>query len=381
MTAFGTISSSPAFNNKNKLPYAENYELSIQRQITTSDLLTVSYVGTQGHRLIASLSANPGNPALCLQLRNQNAIAVGTTNVTCGPGNENLVYTLPGGALQGGSRTPLNQGVSPNGVVTLASGPIVAFGNDSYFSTIGNSVYHSAQINWRHTSGRLQTLLGYTFSKAIDDSSGYGEQINPINSKLSRGLSAFDSTHNFVFSYNYTLPFDMLGGPKRLTNGWSISGITRFATGLPVTLVETDDQSLLGTSFGGPIVLPVDTPNLVAPVKTLDPRKSACPGPCLFFDPSSFNGSALGQEGNANRRFFHGPGVNNWDFALLKNTQLTERFSLQFRAELFNIWNHTQFLGPSGISNFNPVSTTSTFGSVSAAAPSRIGQLSLKLNF
>jgi carboxypeptidase family protein len=381
MTAFGTISSSPAFNNKNKLPYAENYELSIQRQITTSDLLTVSYVGTQGHRLIASLSANPGNPALCLQLRNQNAIAVGTTNVTCGPGNENLVYTLPGGALQGGSRTPLNQGVSPNGVVTLASGPIVAFGNDSYFSTIGNSVYHSAQINWRHTSGRLQTLLGYTFSKAIDDSSGYGEQINPINSKLSRGLSAFDSTHNFVFSYNYTLPFDMLGGPKRLTNGWSISGITRFATGLPVTIVETDDQSLLGTSFGGPIVLPVDTPNLVAPVKTLDPRKSACPGPCLFFDPSSFNGSALGQEGNANRRFFHGPGVNNWDFALLKNTQLTERFSLQFRAELFNIWNHTQFLGPSGISNFNPVSTTSTFGSVSAAVPSRIGQLSLKLNF
>jgi carboxypeptidase family protein len=381
VTAFGTIGSSPAFNNKNKLPYAENYELSVQRQITTSDLLTVSYVGTQGHRLILSQSANPGNPALCLQLRNENAIAVGTTNVTCGPGNENLVYTLPGGALQGGSRTPFNQGVSPNGVVTLASGPTVAFGNDSYFSTVGNSVYNSAQVEWKHTSGRLQTLFGYTFSKAIDDSSGYGEQSNPVNPKLSRGLSAFDSTHNFVFSYDYTLPFDMLGGPKRLTNGWAISGITRFATGLPVTLVETDDQSLLGTSFGGPIVLPVDTPNLVAPVKTLDPRKSACPGPCLFFDPSSFNGSALGQEGNANRRFFHGPGVNNWDFALLKSTRLNERFTMQFRAELFNIWNHAQFLGPSGISNFNPVSTTATFGSVSAAAPSRIGQLSLKLNF
>jgi hypothetical protein len=376
VTAFGTIGSSPAFNNKNRLAYAENYELSLQRQITASDLLTVSYVGTQGHRLLLAISANPGSPALCLQLRAENAIILGSSPpATCGPNLENAIYQLPGGGLQGGSRTPLNQGVSPNGVVTLASGPTVAFGNDSYFSTIGNSAYNSGQINWRHTSGRLQTLLGYTFSKAIDLASGFGEQVNPVNPKLSRGLSGFDSTHNFVFSYNYSLPFDMLGGPKRLTNGWAISGITRFATGLPVTLVETDDQSLLGTNFGGPIPLNGDTPNLVAPVHTLDPRKSACPGSsCLFFDPSSFQSSALGQEGNANRRFFHGPGVNNWDFAVLKNTQLNERFTLQFRAELFNIWNHAQFLGPSGV-------MSSSFGSVSFAASPRIAQLSLKLNF
>jgi len=376
LTAFGTIGSSPAFNNKNRLAYAENYELSLQRQITASDLLTVSYVGTQGHRLLLAKSANPGSPALCLQLRAENAIILGSSPpATCGPNLENAIYQLPGGGLQGGSRTPLNQGVSPNGVVTLASGPTVAFGNDSYFSTIGNSAYNSGQINWRHTSGRLQTLLGYTFSKAIDLASGFGEQVNPVNPKLSRGLSGFDSTHNFVFSYNYSLPFDMLGGPKRLTNGWAISGITRFATGLPVTLVETDDQSLLGTNFGGPIPLNGDTPNLVAPVHTLDPRKSACPGAaCLFFDPSSFQSSALGQEGNANRRFFHGPGVNNWDFAVLKNTQLNERFTLLFRAELFNICNHAQFLGPSGV-------TSSSFGSVSFAAPPRIAQLSLKLNF
>jgi hypothetical protein len=225
--------------------------------------------------------------------------------------------------------------------------------------------------------------------------SGYGEQVNPVNPKLSRGLSAFDSTHNFVVSYNYLLPFDKLDGPKMLTNGWAISGITHFSTGLPVTIVETDDQSLLGTNFGGPIPLYVDTPNLVAPVHKLDPRKGACPGTtCLFFDPSSFQGSALGLEGTANRRFFHGPGVNNWDFAVLKNTQLHERFVLQFRAELFNIWNHAQFIAPSGLSNFacqgllpsSPcptphVSTTTTFGTVNFAAAPRIAQLSLKLNF
>jgi len=378
LTAFGTIGSSPAFYNKNKSPYAESYELSIQRQITSSDLLTVSYVGTQGHHLLLALSANPGSPAVCLKLIAENAAPA------CGPGGESNVFTLPGGALVGGSRTPLNQGVTPNGVVMLASGPVVPFSNDSYFIDIGNSAYNSAQINWRHTSGRLQTLLGYTFSKALDLASGYGEQVNPVNPKLSRGLSAFDSTHNFVVSYNYLLPFDKLDGPKMLTNGWAISGITRFSTGLPITLVENDDQSLLGTNFGGPIPLSVDTPNLVAPVKKLDPRKSTCPGPCLFFNPSSFQGSALGQEGNASRRFFHGPGVNNWDFAVLKNTQFHERFVLQFRAEMFNIWNHAQFIAPSGLSNFNPtthVSTTGNFGTVNFAAPPRIAQLSLKLNF
>jgi Carboxypeptidase regulatory-like domain len=377
LTQFGTIGSSPAFNNNNKSPYAENYELSIQRQITSSDLLTASYVGTQGHHLLLALSANPGSPALCMQLIAEHATP------TCGPNGENAVYTLPSGALVGGFRTPLNQLVNPNpmalGVITLASGPTVAFGNDSYFINIGNSAYNSAQINWRHTSGRLQMLLGYTFSKAIDLASGYGEQVNPVNPKLSRGLSAFDSTHNFVVSYNYRLPFDMLPGPKRLTNGWEISGITRFATGLPVTLVETDDQSLLGTNFGGPIPLSVDTPNIVAPVKKVDPRSTGqCPGlptaSLLFFCPSSFQSSALGLEGTANRRFFHGPGVNNWDFAVLKNTQVNERFNLQFRAELFNIWNHAQFLGPSGV-------LSSSFGQVSQAALPRIGQLSLKLNF
>ena len=396
-TAFGQIGSSPAFNNKNKLPYAENYELSIQRQITASDLLTLSYVGTQAHHLLSAISANPGNPALCLQV--DAAFAAAKLPQPCGPGGENGIYVLPNNSFVLGTRTPLSGVTLPAGTVVsggtaLPNGSIgiVPFGNDSYFKTIGNSAYNSAQINWRHTSGRLQTLLGYTFSKAIDLASGFGEQVNPVNPKLSRGLSGFDSPHNFVFSYNYSLPFDTLGGPKRLTNGWAISGITRFAKGLPVTLVETDDQSLLGTNFGGPIPLSVDTPNLVAPVHTLDPRNSACPGACLFFDPSSFQGSALGQRGNANRRFFHGPGVNNWDFTILKNTQLNERFNLQFRAEFFNIFNHAQFLAPNGLSNFNnnnfnnnpgstPVSTTTTFGSVRSAAPPRIAQLSLKLNF
>jgi hypothetical protein len=248
---------------------------------------------------------------------------------------------------------------------------VVPFGNDSYFITAGSSTYNSAQINYRHTSGGLQLLLGYTYSKAMDDSSGYGEQINPVNSELSRGLAAFDSTNNFVVSYNYVLPFDRLGGPRRLTHGWALSGITRFSTGLPVTLVETDDNSLLGTAFGGPIVLPVDTPNQVGALHIMNPRNSSSH---YYFDPTAFASSAIGSEGDARRRFFHGPGTNNWDTALVKDTKLSEMFNLQFRAEWFNVFNHTQFATPSGI-------LSGTFAQVTQAASPRIGQLSLKLNF
>ena len=355
--AFGTIGSSPAFYNKNTLPYAENYELSIQRQITGADLLTVSYVGTQGHHLLASMSANPGIPSICLAFA-----AAG-----CGPGGENNIYTL-GGITSAGTRGPFS---TPYRNTPVNGSYIVPFGNDSYFITNGQSSYNSAQISWKHRSQRSQFLLGYTFSKSLDNSSGYGEQVNPFNPKLSRGLSAFDSTHNFVFSYSYLLPIDKLPGPNRLTHGWQISGITRFSTGLPITIVETDDRSLLGTAFGGPIVLPIDTPNLVAKVQTFNPRKNGE----LFFSTSSFAPEALGQLGNASRRFFHGPGTNNWDFAALKDTQLTERMNLQFRAELFNIFNHAQFLNPSGLF------PSASFGQVTQAQPPRIGQLSLKLNF
>ena len=376
-TAFGGIGSSPAFFNGNRLPYAEHYELSFQRQVSTADLVSLSYVGTQGHRLLSSKSANPGNPALCL------------ATPGCGPGGENNIYINGTSAVLGTRSVLPGVELTPAQASAGVAGPvgtllpdgnygIVPFGNDSYFITAGNSSYNSLQVDYRHTSGRLQMLLGYTYSKSMDDASGYGEQFNPINPALSRGLSAFDSTHNFVVSYNYVLPFDKLGGSKRLTNGWSVSGITRFATGLPVTLVETDDHSLLGTSFGGPIILPVDTPDQVAPLHTFNPRLvQQFPGfaPAhFFFDPTGFASSAIGLEGNARRRFFHGPGVNNWDIALQKDTKITESVDLLFRAELFNAFNHTQFIAPSGI-------LAGSFGQITAAAPPRLGQLSVKLNF
>jgi hypothetical protein len=250
---------------------------------------------------------------------------------------------------------------------------IIPFGNNSYFITAGVSHYNSLQVDYRHTAGRLQLLLGYTYSRSIDNASGYGEQINPINPNLSRGLSAFDSTHNFVVSYNYELPIDKWTHSNRLTTGWAVSGITRFETGLPVTMVETDDHSLLGTAFGGPITLAVDTPDQVSPLHISDPRQlHTINGTAAhyYFDPTSFASSAIGLEGAARRRFFHGPGENNFDLALVKNTKLGENLNLSFRAEFFNIFNHAQVITPSGIlsSGFGQVTqgAATTFGSAFA---------------
>jgi hypothetical protein len=139
-----------------------------------------------------------------------------------------------------------------------------------------------------------------------------------------------------------------------------------------VTLIEGDDNSLLGTSFSGPQPLPVDTPDFAGgSLGIIDPRTSPNH---FYFNTSVFTSSAIGQEGNSPRRFFHGPGINNWDVALLKDTQLTERVGLQFRAEFFNVGNHAQFLTPSG-------NLSSNFGVVTLAAAPRIGQLALKLTF
>jgi hypothetical protein len=349
---FLPIGTSPAFYYKNRLPYTEEYELSIERQLGSATLVSMSYVGAQGHRLLSSLEANPGNPALCLSVSDPTQVAPGTP--TCGPNGENGVYSPVAGGTINGTRSPFGQN----------------FTSDGYFITIGQSSYNSLQFSVRERLSRIEFLAGYTFSKSLDNASGYGEQINPLDTGA-KSLSSFNVTHNFVVSYDYRLPFDRLAGPSRLVKGWRLSGITHFATGVPVTLVETDDRSLLGTRGAGAISLPVDVPNFAAGSLNITDPRSGQP----YFNTSLFTQEDLGHVGTASRRFFNGPGLNNWDVALLKDTPIKEGMNLELRTELFNAFNHAQFLLPDG--NFN----SSTFGLVNRANAPRIMQLSLKLLF
>ena len=339
-SAFGVIGTSPAFNPNNRVPYAEQYELSLQRQLSAADLLTLSYVGTQGHRLLVTQQANPVNQAACYAI-----YVLNPTNPACGPNNEPTSLRAPFGAN---------------------------FGSEGYFSAIGNSAYHSLQINFKHRSGPLQFLLGYTYSKALDDSSAFGEQVNPLDTRLTRALSSFDIPHNFVVSYSYNLPFEKLGGPRRLVKGWQLSGITTFSAGIPVYIFENDDHSLLGTNNAGPLPLGIDTPDFSGgAVKIKNPRTSGG----YYFDTTQFSAEPIGQLGTSRRRFFAGPGQNNFNMSLSKETVLTRNYTLQFRAEFFNAFNHTQFSSVDG--NFN----SPTFGQATAAGSPRLGQLALKLAF
>jgi hypothetical protein len=341
------LSYSPGYSIHNRLPYAEDYNFTIQRELSKSTVLTLAYVGTQGHRLIAQYAANPGNPALCQRLNQFGATP------TCGPYGEQVTYTLPNGSQVFGTRDSL--------------GP--DFGAQNSFTTnLANSNYNSFQAFVERRASNFIFLAAYTYSKALDNSSGFGEWVNFTNYRLTRSLSSYDLTHNFVVSYNWAVPFDRMfsGAPKRLTRGWQVGGISRFASGFPITMRQSaGDFSLIGESS-------TDTPDLVGKVQIQDPRQPGPNGPNTYFLPDAFASEQLGKFGTANRRFFHGPGILNTDFALMKDTRLTETTSVQFRAEFFNIFNHAQFNNPSG--NFS----SSNFGVVTSARDPRIGQFSLK---
>jgi hypothetical protein len=210
----------------------------------------------------------------------------------------------------------------------------------------------------------------------MDQSSNIGEEVNPFNPALSYAISSFDVKNNFVVSYEYQLPFDQFFHPNRLTKGWSLSGITRFASGFPVTIVNKGDNSLIGTNPNGVNNSSIDEPDYSGGALRLNgnPRRNTN----NYFDTAAFSMNALGTPGTAKRRFFYGPGADNYDMAVAKNLPLTESKALLFRVEAFNVFNHTQFDGPTSVDgNIG----SSTFGNVISAAAPRILQAALKFSF
>jgi len=343
---------------KNVMPYTQNFEVSLQRQLGSATVMSASYVGTVGRQNLTFVESNPGDQALCLQLSNPANVAPGTT--TCGPFGEQNVYTLANGQLVNGTR--------PLYGINLGSNP--------FTKTAASSSYNSFQASLHHTDKYTNFLIAYTFSKSMDNGSGLQDVTNVYDPNLSRSLSIFNNAHVLVASYTIQLPFNRFLGngdvASRLSAGWALSGISTFASGQPVTLVENDDRSLSGT-FGDTIDEPSYANNGSQLYVNRNPRTGQ-----PYFNPNYFTAEPLGEVGNAMRRFFPGPGIFNSDMALLKNTKIAETTQLEFRAEAFNVFNHAQFDNPSG--NFNN-SGTGGFGYVTSANAPRIMQVALKLFF
>ena len=360
-TQFEPVTGLPNYLTTNRIPYTEEYMLSLQRGFGANNVLSVNYVGTQAHRLLVLEEANPGDPGLCLFLSDPaNLLPTNPPQTPCGPFGEDTTYTTSAGKVYQGTRGPLGSN----------------FGSNANQATIGNSNYNALQVILNHTGRRLNVLAGYTFSKSQDQSSNLGEEVNPIDPALSKALSAFDVKHNFVVSYSYKIPLEHLFRvTNRWTEGWEISGITRFSSGLPVTLVNFGDNSLLGTEPNGVNNFGIDEPDYAGgPLNLNQNPRNGKP----YFNTAQFSENALGTPGTAKRRFFYGPGMNNFDLALLKNVRLTESKSFQFRLEAFNAFNHAQFFGPQAVDG-NIAS--STFGQVINAAPPRLVQLGAKFFF
>ncbi|MGD0891531.1 MAG: carboxypeptidase regulatory-like domain-containing protein, partial [Terracidiphilus sp.] len=345
---FVPISGIPGYDIHNRAPYTEEWMLSIERQAGPNTVLSASYVGTASHRQRVLIESNPGNPALCLSLSQPNQVQPGT--LTCGAYGEDTVYYPISGPQVNGTRGPLGAN----------------FGSNALQSNIGYANYNALELSIRHTSGRLEFSGAYTYGKSLDQSSNIGEEVNPFNHALSYAVSSFDVKQNFVLSYEYQLPFDRYLHPNQLTRGWSLSGITRFTTGFPITMINNGDNSLIGTNPNGVNNSSIDEPdyNNAALHLNHNPRTNGN----SYFNAADFSMNALGTPGTSKRRFFYGPGAENYDAAVAKKLSLTDSKSILFRVEAFNVFNHAQFNGPSSVDgNIG----SSTFGNVVSAAPPR----------
>ncbi len=400
------------------LQYSDQYNLTIKRELPHDILLQVGYVGSQGHRLLASyeVNTNKGTALLCNQL---NTI-LGSGN--CTPFSEDSAFTIPASAtipvgglyipygptgpttfLPGGGNVGANNNGNPITLVGLRPfsspncDPLTGtgcpvdgkpvFGGIFTENTVGKSNYNSLQALFeKRFSHGLQFQASYTWSKSLDNASSFEDALNPLDFRGTYGLSAFDARHRFVFNYVWDIPIPKMDGFRgKLLNGWQASGILSFQRGFPIRITSISDNELLDSTF---LFEAPGEPNLVAPFHTQDIRKNGG----FVFDPALFDNNAfdpstgtktdphavtLGTIGNAPRTICCGPGINNWDMSFNKMTKLGERLQMEFRGDIFNVWNHAQFYSVDG----NASNAGSTFGQVQHIRDPRLVQLALKFRF
>lgn len=332
----GSLISPSGIQPDARTPSLVTYTLRIEQQITPSTSISVGYVGSHGFHELLSEDANEPIPAIV------------------------------------------------NGAPFYAKGAPLAnpnLANTTTWFTNGLSSYNAAELDVSRRLTRGFQIRGvYTFAKSLDDGTAMNSSVGtnapgfvmyPANPKLDWGRSTYDVRHLASIHGSYELPFHH--GPKKLVEGWSITGIVSLQSGFPFTPQLGFNPSNNGDSrnpvrpslnaaFTGPIILG---------------------GPNEYFDPNAFVIPASGTYGDVGRDTLTGPGLAELDASVLKNTKLNERTNLQFRAEFFNVANHANFGTPNAVVFSSAGSApSSTAGVISATSTtSRQIQLGLKLRF
>lgn len=400
--------------------YSEQYNLTIQRALGKDMMMQVGFVGSQGHRLLVSHDINYGNAQSCLDLMNLST-ANNDPSYSCGQNSADSSYFIPGsavlpanfqlhlpyGAPSGGGPFTLSGGpngtpvssIAPNGITLVGlrrySSPlcqpltgtgcpydgIPVFSSIFAEDTIGNSNYNSFQaMVQRNFSRGLQFQVAYTWSKSFDQGSSFEGQLNPVDPRLSYGLSEFDARQRLVVNGYWQFPVPKYEGAKgAFLDGWAMSGILTLQTGFPVRITAGGQDNELNTSY---FFESAGEPNQMQPWKTLSPQSHGAYyfNPNTFsLDPNSINyltgQPLLGTYGNTQRTVCCGPGIANFDVTLEKSTKIGERVNTLFRVDFFNLFNHTQFYNPVGDA------TSLQFGQVTTARDPRLIQFALKVSF
>jgi hypothetical protein len=321
-------------------PYQMQWNTSIQRELLRDYVLTVSYVGSAGRHLLLAQDLNPPIPA---------------TNAS---GQQVFATAVNGNPVA-------NPRINPN------------FGLLLNFTTNGNSSYNALQVNFAHRfSHNFQAQVAYTWSHTLDDTSGGlagelgGAIENPYNAHADWSNSRFDIRESARINGTYTLPFRQ----NKFVSGWAFNGIQTISGGLPFTPTDGFDNSNFGVTMERPNLNPGYTAGSIVIGKQTQ-----------WFNPAAFSLPPTGVLGNVGRDILRGPGIVDTDFSVTKDTAIpaiSEHFNVQFRAELFNIFNHTNLSLPSAGVFTGTGAISSSVGLITATSTtSRQIQFALRIGF
>ena len=350
-----------------KMPTLISYSVRVEQALDKNTSFTVGYIGSHGYHELIGIDANTPVPTIC---PNSPCPSLYPSNFPAPLANSAVPagsYYIPAGA--------------PKANTTLA--------NTWTWFSVGNGSYNSLQADLNHRFSHGFALRGvYTFSKALDDGDSLNATTagnapaltsNPYNLHADWGRATYNATNVAVINAIYELPFgrgkpfgkDISGLAKGFVGGWSTTSIVTLQSGFPITPQLSYNPSNNGDTRNP--VRPLLNPNFVGPVVTGNPSQWF--NPAAFLQPPANSGFF----GNLGRDTLNGPGLATWDFSALKNTALSERLTVQFRAELFNLLNRANFNTPNLIV-FTPTGLSGTAGAItSTSTTSRQVQFAVKL--
>lgn len=362
-------------------PYMQHWSLDIQQQLTNKTLVTIGYYGSKGTHLIGLTEINDLPPGLAL-------------NSKCAPGNgyfsqtpaPTLVTCQPAGyafrntAAATGNPNVVGTTTFTDTLILDQLRPYRGYRSIAMVQPRYNSNYHSLQISGQQRlGGNSQVSVAYTFSKNLTDnpSDRSNSPQNPYDIRSDYQRATLDRRHVLALNYIYELPFfrNQQGFVGKTLGGWQASGIITYNTGLPFTATTSNlDYAGLGMILANPTARPnlLCDPNENAPHTVAQWFNTAC----FQTNPTNTATGLPNTPGTAGRGVINGPSTKRVDFTMVKNLRLYENLRMQFRAEVFNIFNHTNFRG------FTSLNVTSTaFGQIGSTRDPRTMQFALKLNF